>query len=177
MIVTRIVDASRKSDVNIKNEPFSLTGRMIPAYDGKSWSYTVERRSPENVGRMCFPDENYNFDEMREDTTFIGAYDGDECIGLAVMQNAMFRYMYLLDLKVCEKYRRQGVGLALVDAAKRLAAEKGYRGIYAYGQDDNLEACLFYVGTGFYIGGFDSAVYTGTSQEGTADIIFYAECE
>lgn len=177
MIVTKIIDESHQGDINIKNEPFALTGRMIPSYDGKSWSYSVERVPETEIGSMCFPNENYSFGEMKNDTTFIGAYDGDECIGLAVMQKAMFRYMYLLDLKVCTKYRRHGIGRTLIEAAKRLAAENNYRGIYACGQDNNLEACLFYIGTGFRIGGVDSAVYTGTSQEGKSDIFFYTECD
>ena len=59
------------------------------------------------------------------------------------------------------------------DKAKKIAAEKGYRGIYTQGQDNNLGACLFYTKYGFRIGGLDTEVYKGTSQDGKADIIFY----
>ena len=41
------------------------------------------------------------------------------------------------------------------------------------GQDNNLAACQFYIKSGFRIGGVDTEVYNGTSQEGKADIIFY----
>lgn len=125
---------------------------------------------------MCFPDENYCYEDMAENTTFIGAYDGEKCIGLAVMQEGFFKYMYLYDLKVNSAYRGQGVAKALMEKAKAVAKEKGYRGIYTQGQDNNLGACLFYIKNGFYIGGFDSNVYKGTSQEGKADIIFYFDC-
>lgn len=48
-----------------------------------------------------------------------------------------------------------------------------YSGIYTQGQDNNLFACLFYIKTGFHIGGLDTNVYKGTKQEGKADILFY----
>ena len=41
---------------------------------------------------------------------------------------------------------------------------------------NNLAACLFYIKTGFHIGGLDTNVYKGTKQEGKADIIFYCDC-
>ena len=45
--------------------------------------------------------------------------------------------------------------------------------------DNNLSACLFYIKTGFKIGGLDTNVYKGTKQEGKADIFFtgIAECK
>lgn len=125
---------------------------------------------------MCFPDENYSYDDMVENSTFIGAYDNEKCIGLAIMQEGFFKYMYLYDLKVNSAYRKCGVAKALIEKAKTIAKEKGYTGIYTQGQDNNLGACLFYIKVGFYIGGFDSNVYKGTKQEGKADIIFYLDC-
>ena len=49
-------------------------------------------------------------------------------------------------------------------------------GLYTIGQDNNLNACLFYLSCGFQIGGFDNKVYKGTSQEGKSDILFYLDC-
>lgn len=147
---------------------------MIPAYMNKVWSYTIERFT--NETKMCFPDEHYDYDAMIQNSTFIGAYDDDVCIGLAVMQNSLFKYMYLYDLKVNLKYRQKGVAKRLMDQAKEIAVASGYRGIYTQGQDNNLGACLFYIKTGFYIGGLDTNVYKGTKQEGKSDIIFYCDC-
>lgn len=123
---------------------------------------------------------------MSENCTFIGAYDGEcddesirgaaggadaeNCIGLAVMQEGFFKYMYLCDLKVSAAARGRGIGMKLIERAKELAREKGYRGIYVIAQDNNLGACLFYLKCGFRIGGFDTEVYRGTAQEGKSDI-------
>ena len=45
-----------------------------------------------------------------KESTFIGAYDGKNCIGLAILQPGFFKYMYLSDLKVNKNYRDQHVG-------------------------------------------------------------------
>lgn len=124
---------------------------------------------------MCFPDENYSYEEMAESCVFIGAYEEERCIGLAVMRHAFFKYMYLYDLKVKERYRRSGVARALIEKAKVSARESGYRGIYTQAQDNNLGACLFYLKTGFIIGGLDTMLYRGTPQEGKKDIYFYLD--
>lgn len=54
-----IIDARHKTDLNIPNEPFQMFERMVPAYNGKGWSYELQRFAPEKVTEMCFPDETY----------------------------------------------------------------------------------------------------------------------
>ena len=172
----KVIDEAAKMDVKLKNEPFALVGRMIPSFVNEQWDYQIRLFSDGEISEMCFPDEDYDFDIMKNDTVFIGAYAEGSCVGLAVMQDHWFRYMYLSDLKVLSAYRHQGVGQALMEKAKEIAVSKGYRGIYTVGQDNNLNACKFYIKSGFRIGGFDNCVYLGTSQEGKADILFYFDC-
>ena len=176
MIEIRMIDEKHKQDINIPNEPFPLYGRMIPSYINEQWQYEIVHFRKSDIDEMCFPDENYDYDAMRNNHVFIGAYDGEKCIGLAILRDDWMKYMYLYDLKVAKDYRRQGVAYALIEKSKEVSKEKGYRGLYTQGQDNNLSACKFYIKSGFYIGGFDSNVYKGTSQEGKADIIFYADC-
>ena len=171
--VIKRIDASRSEDINIKNEPFKLTGKMTPFYNGK-WSYKITELPKSEIRDMTFPDENYDYDAMYKDFFFIGAYEKTgECIAVMLLQKPMFKYLYLYDMKVNSLYRRKGVGRSLMKEAERLAVKEGYRGIYTVAQDDNLSACLFYLGVGFEIGGLDTMVYDGTSQEGKSDIIFY----
>ena len=174
MISIRIISDEQSCDINIPNEPFPLFGRMIPSYINERWEYKLQYFE-EDLTYMCFPDESYDFDSMKDEHTFIGAYDSNKCIGLAILRQGFLKYMYLYDLKVNAAYRGNGVGKMLIEKAKEIAAASGYRGLYAQAQDNNLGACLFYLNTGFYIGGFDSNVYRGTSQEGKSDIIFYAD--
>lgn len=174
MITVKEINAAHKADINIPNEPFSMFGKIIPSYTNEKWSYKIERYAAENITEMCFPDENYDYDSMT-DSVFLGAYDDDTCIGLAILQPGFFKYMYLYDLKVNGKYRRHHIGKMLIEKAKAIAAANGYCGIYTQGQDNNPGACLFYLNSGFYIGGLDTNVYRHTKQEGKSDIIFYCE--
>jgi len=175
MIEIRVIDQEHKQDIRTPNEPFTLWGRMIPSCQNGIWSHHVAKWPAEDIREMCFPDEDYDYDALIKDHTFVGAYDGETCIGLAVLAQQWFKYMYLEDLKVCKAYRDQGVGKALIEKAVAVACENNYNGIYTIGQDNNLSACLFYLKTGFEIGGFDNRVYRGTAQEEKADIIFYKE--
>ena len=175
MITAKIIDHTHKTDINIKNEPFPLFGRLIPSYSNEQWGYTIERFAEENITQMCFPDENYDWEALSRNSVFVGAYDGKRCVGLAILQQAMLNYMYLYDLKVNADYRGRRIGTMLIDKSKEVALEQGYRGRYTQGQDNNLGACLFYLHNGFVIGGLDTNVYKGTSQEGKKDILFYCE--
>lgn len=172
MIEIRKIDRSHRDDINIKNEPFSLRGRMIVERTDGVWSHREELLPPDEITQMTFPDENYDFDAMG-DYTFLGAYDGDKCVGLAILCPAMSPYFYLSDLKVSSAARGRGIGRLLVDESVRIAHELNYPGLFTIGQDNNLDACLFYLACGFNIGGLDTDVYIGSNQEGKSDIYFY----
>lgn len=175
MITVRVIGPRRREDINLKNHPFPLFGRLLPSYRDGKWAYTEQLFPPGEVTEMTFPDEDYDYDAMSERSVFLGAYDGDACVGLAILQQGFFKYMYLYDLKVDPAYRGRGVGTLLIEKAKEPAVERGYRGLYTQGQDNNLAACRFYLKTGFVIGGLDTHVYQGTSQEGKKDILFYCD--
>ena len=170
----RIIDKAHEADIRLPNESFPLFARIIPTYDGAVWRWRQEDFPPEQVTEMCFPDEAYDFDAMA-DSVFLGAYEIDRCIGLAVLQPYYFGYMYLMDLKVLKSCRGKGAGKALIEKAGEIAAAQDYRGIYTVGQDNNAAACLFYLHNGFVIGGLDTNIYKGSKQEGKADILFYRD--
>lgn len=172
-ISIRLIEEENASDINIKNEPFRLFGRMIPCYQNGKWSYTVTKN--EKIEWDLFPDESYDYESMKEDHVFIGAYDGNDCIGLAILQKQWYKYLYLYDLKVNQKYRGKHVATKLLEKACESAKQMGLRGVWTVGQDNNLGACLFYINNGFRIGGLDTEVYNGTKLEGNADIYFYKE--
>ncbi len=170
-ITIREIGPQNLADAWLKNEPFPVWGRMVPALRDGIWSYTTE--TFETAKEMTFPDEEY--DIFTDDGIFLGAYSGETCIGLAVLRVETFRYLYLDDLKVCAAFRRQGVGRKLIAAAIKEASKLGMQGVYTIAQDNNLSACLFYLKCGFEIGGFDNRAYRGTPQEEKADICFYKD--
>ena len=172
-ITIQIVDQNHKEDVNLANESFSLFGRFLPTYNNGKWNHEISYF--EKPSEMCFPAEKYSFDELSKNSVIIGAYVGQKCVGLAILQDAWFKYMYLYDLKVSKAYREFHIGSKLMEKAKEVAKLRNYNGIYTRAQDNNLGACMFYLKNGFVIGGIDTLVYKGTSQEGKIDILFYTE--
>lgn len=175
MIEIKRIGEEQKEDINIKNESFKLFGRLIPEYRDEEWSFSVDYLLEEEIEEMVFPDENYNYDLMKENSFFVGCYYEERCVGLAIFQKSWNRYLYLYDLKVCKDFRDQGLAKKLLREGEKIAKEEGYLGIYTQGQDNNLGACLFYLSYGFKIGGFDNKIYYGTKQAGKADVIFYLD--
>lgn len=172
MIEIKRLGAEDVPDANLPNEPFTLRGRMIPALENGMWSWRTEEFPV--ITEMCFPD--FPYDPADGNAVFLGAYEDGVCAGLAVLRRGMLRYLYLEDLKVCRAYRGKGVGSALIESCMAEASRAGMQGVYVVAQDNNLDACLFYLRRGFAIGGFDNRAYRGTKQAHKADIHFYRDC-
>ena len=175
MIKVKRITKENAQDLNLPNESFSMPGKCIPQLHDGVWSYRTELF--ETPRSMVFPDEDYDFEKTDQKGIIFGAYENGKCIGVAIYEDYWLKYMYLSDLKVNAAARGKGVGKALIRAGLEAAKERGYRGLYTIAQDDNLNACLFYLGAGFAIGGFDNRAYGGTSQAHKADILFYLDAE
>ena len=167
----RKITRERAADLNLPNEPFSMPGRLIPELTDGVWTYRTELFDREET--MCFPEENYDFEQYSKNGFVLGAYEADRCVGIGIFREDFLKYLYLYDLKVCADARRKGIGTALVHSGLEEAKKLGYVGIYCIAQDNNLNACRFYLKNGFQIGGFNNRCYDGTSQQGKADIYFY----
>ena len=166
------IDKAHEMDINIPNDPFPLRGRMIVTRDENGWHHREALLPPDEVMEIVFPNEKYSFDDMN-DSIFLGAYEDEKCVGLAILTPDYNPCLFLYDLKVDKFMRGKGIGRLLIDASLSIATEQNYKGLYTTGQDNNLNACLFYLACGFEIGGLDTAIYDGTKQAGKYDIIFY----
>ena len=175
MIAVRRIDASCRDDLCLPNDPFSMPGRLIVSLRDGVWCWG-EELFPEPKS-MVFPDESYDLAQIDAEGGAFGAYEDGQCVGLVIFQKHYFAYLHVLDLKVSAAFRGRGIGRALIEAGKAFARELGYRGLYLEAQDNNLEACRFYLRFGFEIGGYDNRIYRGTSQEGKSDIIFYNDID
>lgn len=172
-ITTRIITKENESALALPNEPFLNEGRVIPIYDGKSWSYRIEKLPKEEITEQCFPAENYKYEEFGEKFHGIAAYIDDKCVGYALFYEQWNQYLYLDNLLVLKKYRKLGVGTALLNAGMEIAKSIGKLGIWLVCQDNNLQAMMFYFRNGYSLGGMNLPVYDGTCQEGKADLYLY----
>ena len=149
MVEIRIIDKSSAQDIALPNQPFSLFGRMIPSYTDGRWDYSVQRFDTQT--EMCFPDEHYDFDEMAKNSVFIGAYDNNRCVGLAIMQQGFCKYMYLYDLKVNRDCRGMGIGQKLVDLALEALKNEGINKVLLVALKKNEGGNAFWEAQGFTI--------------------------
>lgn len=168
----RIVDAAHAAALALPNDPFPVFGRLVPALEDGAWRWSEELLPPEEVTWMRFPEEAYTLGDGR---TYLAAWDGPRCVGLAALEPGGYRYLYVYDLKVARDCRRKGVGRLMMRRAMDCAQEQGLRGLCLTVQDNNLAACRFYLSLGFEIGGFDNRIYRGTAQAGKADLTLYLD--
>ncbi|MHA3224771.1 GNAT family N-acetyltransferase [Globicatella sulfidifaciens] len=162
------------ADIRLSNHPFQVFGKFIPTYDGFQWHYRKEIWPKSEWRQMTFPDEHYQYEVMKENHYFVGAYnDQDECVALVVYQDDGFKYLYLADIKVVPNYRKKGIASMLIAEGKKIAIEQHYQGLYTIAQDNNLAACEFYLANHFELGGLNTHVYDFTPQHGKHDIYFY----
>ena len=92
MIEIKFIGESRKQDVKLPNEPFPLSGKLLPSYRDGRWEYEFADYPEEKTSEMRFPDEDYDYDAMiSENSVFLGAYDGESCCGLAILQPGLFK--------------------------------------------------------------------------------------
>jgi len=73
--------------------------------------------------------------------------------------------MRIWELLVMEGFRREGVGLLLVDHAIRLSKERRARMLVVETQSCNVPAINFYLKNGFELIGFDTAAYSNEDVE------------
>ena len=151
-ITTRLITKENDAALALPNEPFLNEGRVIPIYDGKSWSYEIEKYKEEDVTEDCFPPENYVFEDMGDKFHGIAAYIDEECVGYALFFEQWNKYLYLDNLLVLKKYRKHGVGSALLEAGMELAKSMNKLGVWLICQDNNLQAAQFYFKNGYTLG-------------------------
>lgn len=55
MIRITVIDQEHRQDIRLPNEPFALTGRVVPSYVNERWSYEVRPSRRSGWGKCAFP--------------------------------------------------------------------------------------------------------------------------
>jgi ribosomal protein S18 acetylase RimI-like enzyme len=93
--------------------------------------------------------------------TSLGAYDGDELVGLALAEAlAWNETLSIWEFHVAPEHRGQGIGSRLMAAVTEMARDHGLRAIVCETQNGNAPAIRFYRRQGFRLEGVDIAYYT-----------------
>lgn len=82
----------------------------------------------------------------------------------------------LWDIRVDEKYKRQGVGTKLFNLAVEWSKSKGFKQMKIECQNNNVQACRFYYKHGAVLGKIDEyAYYDDVDAQGEVQLIWYLD--
>ena len=157
----------------LPNDPFPLLGRLVPRYDGRTWT-TREELWTVAEEKTYPPDAFDPADYLTSPAKALFlALAGEECLGHIRLAEGWNGDCRVEDLAVRRPHRGRGVGTALMDAAKAWAAARALPGLTLETQDNNLPACRFYQKYGFTLGGMDTRVYRNTPYREETALYFY----
>ena len=159
-----------RSIVNNANEPFPVTGRILPRFTEGVWSY--EEELYDTPSEICFPDDKLDWSAYIDSSEKIVllAFHEDTCIGQIRLVKDWNRFAYIENIAVKKDFRKSGVGHLLLEAAEIWAKGQSLIGLSLEAQNDNLIACRFYVKEGFVLGGVDTLKQSANLQ---IDITLY----
>lgn len=172
-IEIRRITAPEETALQMPNQPFPLLGQLLVTRDENGWQH--HEQLAKKTTWQTFPEEHYQLAPIDQAGFALGAFNQNECVGLAIFEWRWNHDLYLADLKVATTWRQHGIGRQLLRAGARLGQERGVQGLTTIAQDDNLNANRFYLALGFEIGGFNDHDYRFTTQAGKGDVYYYLD--
>lgn len=152
--------------------------------DGWIWSMVAENLAQPyhksyDLGLVDDWLHSYRDEAPRETIRFIGAFASDECVGLLTWRLMDWnRTVWLMDMRVRQGWKRQGVGSSLVETLVQDVTALGARGILVETQTNNYPAIRFYRRAGFRPSGLNDHLYTNhDQQDGEVAVYLFRETE
>ncbi|MCC6568659.1 MAG: GNAT family N-acetyltransferase [Anaerolineales bacterium] len=158
-ISIREIDKDNDKDYRQFDDSFLVTSKLVLRAERGRIFYTVVEAPPYTKkygGRRVTDFMAYDSDP---DKNLFFAYADNEIAGQIEVQKHWNNYGYICDLGVDSKYRRRGIGRALMARAIEWVRAKGLPGVFLETQDINVNACLLYESCGFELRGFDMELY------------------
>jgi ribosomal protein S18 acetylase RimI-like enzyme len=95
-----------------------------------------------------------------------GAWDGDDLVGLAIVQYQRWNNTAIVcELHVDPAYRRRGVGRRLLDCVEMASSAQAVRCIAIETQSPNVDAIAFYRDCGYALDACDLSHYNNDDRE------------
>jgi streptothricin acetyltransferase len=170
-ITIREIDQNNLHHVNQCDSSFIVDSKLLLYAENGKVTYTVVNVHPYTKQYVSNEIDFITYISNPDKTIFL-AYTGDELAGQVRIQKYWNGYAYLDDLAVDAKYRRQGIGRALIARAIEWAKSKNLPGIMLETQNNNGAACRLYERCGFVLCGFDTHLYKGLNPA-TDEIALY----
>ena len=163
-IIIKDLTAANLIDLGKTNSEFAVDSKIVPCFENNKLSYTIVPVA--EYKKYYLPETPLFYKDYAKDADKTGffAYIDGELAGQILLRRNWNLYAWVEDIRVDTKYRRQGVGKALLTRGEIWAKEKGYPGMMLETQHTNVKACRFYEKYGFILGGFDTRLYHAANR-------------
>lgn len=132
--------------------------------DEDGWTVKVKRKRTEERIEKSF--HEYLYRPWMEDCEIYGVeMDGKIVAWMTISFERWCNRLRIYELYVLEQYRGLGCGSALLNRAKQIARERGFRAIVLDTHNSNFQAIEFYRKHGFTLNGFDLTQYHNDDVE------------
>ncbi|HSQ40246.1 MAG TPA: GNAT family N-acetyltransferase [Anaerolineales bacterium] len=170
-ITIREMDEQTLPNVNQCDSTFTVNSHLVLSAENGKISYTVAPVSPRE---KSYPPEPKDYRSYLNDPgkVIFFAYADGELAGQIRMLKWWNAFACIDDLAVEPRFRRHGVGRALIQRAVEWARANGFPGVVLETQNINVSACRLYQSCGFELGGFDRNVYKALTPS-TDEIALY----
>ena len=165
------INPKNAEDLNKCDGEFIIDSRLVLKLENDRIRYHVENMAPVRKGYQIEKIDPVNYQEHPNQSIFFAYIDG-QLAGQIILRKNWNNFAYVEDIVVDIKFRRQGVGKALILQAEKWARERQLAGIMLETQNNNVGACKLYERCGFRLEGFDQYLYKGLYPD-TYEIALY----
>lgn len=170
-IIIREMDEQTLPAVNQCDSTFTVDSQLVLSVENGKISYMVVPVSPREKSYPPEPKDYRSYLNDPEKVIFFAYADG-ELAGQVRILRWWNAYAYIDDIAVEPRFRKHGVGRALIQRAVEWALANGFPGLMLETQNINVAACRLYQSCGFELGGFDRNLYKGLTPS-TDEIALY----
>jgi len=158
-ITIRPIDWNNDKEYRQFDDSFLVTSKLVLGMENGKIIYTIAETPPYTKDYGGRRETDFMAFDNDPNKNLFFAYADGELAGQIQVHRWWNNYALIDDFGVDTKFRRRGIGRALMTRAIDWAKEKGFPGMFLETQDINVPACLFYENYGFELRGFDMNLY------------------
>jgi len=165
------INRTNVHDIDTCNGEFTIDAKLVLHVENGTIGYTVVD-APGTTKRYAQDHINYAATIGNPDKTVFLAYADGQFAGQITLGKSWNGYACIESIAVDLRFRRHGIGKALISQATQWARKRNLAGVMLETQNNNVNACKFYERCGFQLAGFDTRLYKGIDPE-TDEIALY----
>jgi ribosomal protein S18 acetylase RimI-like enzyme len=165
------MDSQSLHQVDQFNRTSTVNSKLVLHLEDDRLTYSVVSVQPYEKKLSIDAEDYTTFIDNLQKAIFFAYVDGKP-VGQIKVVPWWNKFAYIEELTVDAKFRRLGVGRALLTRSIEWAKQQNFPGVTLETQNNNVAACQLYESCGFILGGFDMYLYKGLDHS-TDEIALY----